>query len=217
MIRYITLFFFLASSLARAELVFETLTVDGGKAQMSDKQFTAEFPFKNTGDSTVKILSINSSCGCTTPTLEKKDYAPGESGVITAKFDFGPRTGYQEKKITVITDGAEDNERTVLKLAVTIPQIVNVEPRVLTWKEEQPLPKSVKITLGEGLKATVRIKEPTPAGFEYTLEPATEEGVDYLLTFKPLDGDNKRAKVDLEVVDERGEVIATSFTFGIIR
>lgn len=217
MIRILVLGIVLFSSLAYGGLTFETLEVDGGKAAMTDKEFTAKFPFKNDGEETVKILAVNSSCGCTTPTLAKKEYAPGESGEITAKFDFGSRTGHQQKKITVITDGDQGNERTVLRLSVEIPRVIDLEPRVLMWKGEGIGPKSIKVKLGEGLKADVRMKQPLPAGFDYSLEPATEEGVDYLLTFTPQDDTNKRAKIDLEVVDAQGQVIANSFAFGIMR
>jgi len=219
MIRAIFILFLVGVSLARAELVFETLDIDGGRADISDTKFVGKFPFKNTGDETVKIMAVNSSCGCTTPTLPKKEYLPGESGVITATFEFGARTGHQQKKITVVTNDGTPNKRTVLSLEVVIPRVLDVSPRVVVWdtKKSESGPKSFKMKLDDQVKAEIRFKEPTPEGFEFSLSPSDEEGVDYVLTMTPDSMDRKRGKLDIEVVDENGEVIATSYAFGIIR
>lgn len=47
---------------------------------------TCEFKFKNIGDATLKIKKIKPTCGCTIPSLSKKQYEPGEEGVIKVKY-----------------------------------------------------------------------------------------------------------------------------------
>ena len=50
------------------------------------------FAFRNIGDDPVTIMRVTSSCGCTTPRLDKRTYAPSESGAITARFEIGQRS-----------------------------------------------------------------------------------------------------------------------------
>ena len=73
-------------------------------AKPQDKVLVTKFRFTNVGTSPVKITDLRPSCGCTTAVLEKKEYAPGESGEIEAKFKFNGRVGHQEKWIVVTTD-----------------------------------------------------------------------------------------------------------------
>ena len=90
---------------AQAGLNFETTTLDV-KADSGVAQLAVKFPFKNTGDKKVTIFSAESDCGCTTTGLEKKEYEPGESGVITANFAVGDRVGPQSKQIRSHPEGS---------------------------------------------------------------------------------------------------------------
>ncbi len=76
------------------------------------------FAFTNNSDQTVTIKSVRSSCGCTVPELEKREFQPAESGEIKALFTFGTRTGAQRKSISVVTDEPDQEEpRTIGKLS----------------------------------------------------------------------------------------------------
>lgn len=63
----------------------------------------------------------------------KKEYVPGESGELAARFDFAGRTGLQKKSILVVTKDTI-NEPVILRLLVTIPEAVSVEPEVVFWR-----------------------------------------------------------------------------------
>lgn len=45
------------------------------------------FRFKNSGSKNLIFSSVSASCGCTVPEKPERPYAPGEEGVIKAKFD----------------------------------------------------------------------------------------------------------------------------------
>ncbi len=62
------------------------------------------FKFTNTGSEPLVIEDIRSTCGCTVPELEKKEYAPGESGEVKVIFNPHNRKGVNERTITVITN-----------------------------------------------------------------------------------------------------------------
>ncbi|MBL7860666.1 MAG: DUF1573 domain-containing protein [Cyclobacteriaceae bacterium] len=63
-----------------------------------------EFTFTNTSTRPIKILSVQASCGCTTPGWSKDLIPPGQSGYIKASFDPKGRPGYFNKTLSVTTD-----------------------------------------------------------------------------------------------------------------
>jgi hypothetical protein len=113
--------------------------------KFGDKEVRRIFKFKNDGDYAVTFNSITSSCGCTTTSLDKLTYLPGEEGEIEAIFTIGQREGFQRKKITVLTDDS-DNARYELILEVNIPKIAEINTRLLYWKKDESLdPKTITI------------------------------------------------------------------------
>ncbi len=119
-----------------------------GNATSGQESFAAVFAFKNTGDKPVRIISIQSSCGCTTATAEKMTYAPGETGELKAQVDLRGRSGHQEKIITVTTDDAPDTPVSLI-LSLNVPSVVDILPRLLVWSHGgKAEPKEVTITAG---------------------------------------------------------------------
>jgi hypothetical protein len=76
---------------------FGTVTEDGGPA-------VHEFVFTNASGRPMKILSVQASCGCTTPDWSREVVAPGKTGYIQASFNPKGRPGYFNKTLTVTTD-----------------------------------------------------------------------------------------------------------------
>ena len=99
----------------------------------ADASVVAKYRFTNTGTNPVTIDSVRTSCGCTTATLTKKEYLPGESGEIEAHFDIGGRVGHQEKSILVTTSDAPQKPD-VLHLIVNIPESVKITPEMVLWR-----------------------------------------------------------------------------------
>jgi hypothetical protein len=105
---------------ARAGLVWERETIDAA-AQPGQKVVHVEFPFRNSGDKPVTIVSVETSCRCTSADSSKKVYAPGEKDAISVDFTVGGQEGVAVKSVTVTTDGPELTPFT-LTLRVTIPR-----------------------------------------------------------------------------------------------
>jgi FtsP/CotA-like multicopper oxidase with cupredoxin domain len=124
--------FFAAAALCRGALTWEKTQIDA-VAPIEQERMEAKFPFKNTSDSSVTIVSVHTSCGCTTATLEKHTYAPGESGEIHTVFSFEGRTGNQEKTIQVTT--SDSTAPTTLVLRVAVLEAFTIKPRILVWKK----------------------------------------------------------------------------------
>ncbi len=82
------------------------------------------FPFRNSGDKPVTIVSVDTSCRCTSAETAKDTYAPGEKGILAVEMKIGGQEGVVDKSVTVTTDGAEPAPF-VLSLRVTIPPTGN--------------------------------------------------------------------------------------------
>lgn len=147
------------------------------------QEANASFAFTNTGDTPVSITAITSSCGCTTAELEKKTYAPGESGEIVAKFKIGGRQGLQTKTIQVKTD--DSDTPTVLTMKTLIPKLLDLQPAFVAWKRGvAPDARTVIARIGadEAVHIT-KIETDNPA-VQVQLEE-TEPGKTYRLTLFP--------------------------------
>ncbi|MEX0322327.1 MAG: DUF1573 domain-containing protein [Puniceicoccaceae bacterium] len=131
-----------------AELAFESESVEV-PASLMDEKIEAVFKFQNAGSKTVKISKVVASCGCTSPILNKKTYAPGEFGEIKAVFTFGSRIGKQEKRILVYTDDKKQ-EVIPLVLKTSIPNWVEMSTRLLKWRKDEP---------GKPLRFTVKVAD----------------------------------------------------------
>ena len=177
--------FLLLGGTASAELTWDKREIALTSAP-TEKSVTARFKFKNAGTTPVKIVSVKNSCSCTTAALEKTEYSPNESGEIVVTFELGERTGVQSKTILVQTNDPQSSD-TTLKLAVTIPTIVDIKPGLLFWKTGTPnKAKSVSIKIPETSPArliTVESASDTISAKLVTLKPGSE----YSLQVTPLD------------------------------
>jgi hypothetical protein len=124
-------------------------------AKPLDKVVVAKFRFTNVGTTSLKITDLRPSCGCTTAFLEKKEYGPGESGEIEAKFKLNGRIGHQEKWIVVTTDWVPP-QPTILRFAVNIPPAITIQPELVLWRVgDQLKPKTVRIEVPDEISAKV--------------------------------------------------------------
>lgn len=92
--------FFSMAAMSQAVITFEKTEHDfaiiekGGEASY-------DFTFTNTGDSTLVISGVKTTCGCTSPTWTRTPVAPGESGIINVKYLTTNRPGRFSKRVTV--------------------------------------------------------------------------------------------------------------------
>src|ERR1700760_2185150 len=112
-----------------------------------DKEIWAHYTFHNLTANPVTIKSLRSSCGCTTAHLDKKTYAPGESGEVLLHFIFGDRKGFYRKTVTVTTDD-KDAQPEVINLLITINDPVTIAPALVFWRTgEANTAKDVQLTI----------------------------------------------------------------------
>jgi Protein of unknown function (DUF1573) len=59
------------------------------------------YRFKNTGQHNLIIADVTAGCGCTTPDKPEQPIAPGQEGVIKAKFNSQNHPGENRKDVYV--------------------------------------------------------------------------------------------------------------------
>lgn len=85
-------------------LFFKEKIHDFGEILEQQGNADYEFIFTNNSGRPVRVITVQASCGCTTPGWSKEAVAPGKSGFIKASYDPKNRPGYFNKSLTVTTD-----------------------------------------------------------------------------------------------------------------
>jgi hypothetical protein len=78
-----------------------------------DREIEISYRFKNTGTKNLVIENVSASCGCTIPEKPEKPFAPGEEGVIKAKFN-GSGHGTISKQVNVIANTKPQKEHSLI-------------------------------------------------------------------------------------------------------
>jgi len=70
---------------------------------------THDFILKNDTGKILNIKGVNTSCGCTVSTIEKKVLLPGESAKVSAKFNSKSYNGPVQQFVYVNTDKVDNS------------------------------------------------------------------------------------------------------------
>jgi hypothetical protein len=120
----------------------------------TDTDVKADYVFTVSGSEPVTIEDVIPSCGCTTTSLDKKTYQPGEKGHIPAKFNIGARTGVQHKTIRV--KFKNETAPTNLTLIVHIPELIKISPQFVYWMVgDVAQAKKIDLTVSPDAKVSV--------------------------------------------------------------
>jgi hypothetical protein len=124
-----------AQAQAAAAIVFDELEHDFGKVG-ADQTVKHTFKFKNTGDTTLVIGDIKTTCGCTGTLLSQREIAPGSDGSLEVSFHSGGSGGQRRKSIFV---SSNDPQKPSVKLDIAANVVVPVEvrPRTVYWVAEK--------------------------------------------------------------------------------
>ncbi len=95
------------------KIQFEKTTHDFGKIKEEIRKATYEFKFTNIGKGDLKILKVQTSCGCTASEYTKSPIKPGENGILKVTYSTTNRPSTFRKSITVTVNNP-DKPHTVL-------------------------------------------------------------------------------------------------------
>lgn len=102
---FVLVFVFCESWSQQAEpLLFQNKVHDFGNIQEQAGTAQHTFTFVNNSGRAIRILSVQPSCGCTTPGWTDQPVAAGKTGFVKANFDPAGRPGFFSKTLSVVTD-----------------------------------------------------------------------------------------------------------------
>lgn len=85
-------------------LLFKEKIFDFGEITEESGNADHEFRFTNNSGRSIKIISVQASCGCTTPGWTQELIPNGKEGFVKASYNPKGRPGYFNKSLTVTTD-----------------------------------------------------------------------------------------------------------------
>ncbi|WP_412062887.1 DUF1573 domain-containing protein [Rubrivirga sp. IMCC45206] len=119
-----------APASAQGRLAFEAATADLGRFAETGGPVTHTFRFTNAGDAPLRLVAVEASCGCTTPSWTQEPVAPGASGAVEVAYDPAGRPGDFEKTVFVRAEGAEPAAVTLRIAGVVRPALGETGVRV---------------------------------------------------------------------------------------
>ncbi|MBA3316141.1 MAG: DUF1573 domain-containing protein [Planctomycetota bacterium] len=149
-----------AKTAERPALAFREYMLNLGRVP-EGRPVPARFWFTNTGDAPLTILDFKPSCGCLTPQLDKRDFAPGEQGTFVVVADTAG-TSLSEKSdetgnldqvkqhfVDVRYDAGDGERFERVNIKFVLPaRRVTVEPRSLLVYQfnDQPTDREIVVT-----------------------------------------------------------------------
>ena len=120
------------------------------------------FKFTNIGEDTLIISDIRSTCGCSVPSLPKKEYAPGESGSVEVRFTAPGVEGDVVKHLYIQSNDRQNPEAELIVKAKVVTR-VKFEPELmkLSLKEENAGCLPIKLSSTDGVSFAVTKFEAT--------------------------------------------------------
>ncbi|WP_412067382.1 DUF1573 domain-containing protein [Rubrivirga sp. IMCC43871] len=115
---------------AQGRLAFELATADLGRFAETGGPVSHTFRFTNTGDAPLRLVAVEASCGCTTPSWTSAPVAPGGSGAVEVAYDPAGRPGDFEKAVFVQAEGAEPAAVTLRIEGIVRPALADTGVRV---------------------------------------------------------------------------------------
>ena len=94
------------------------------------------FKFINNGTKDFKVDHIKSTCGCTVPELDKKEYKPGEAGEIKVRYTSSSSEGEVTKHLYVFSN--VKGERTELKIKSEVVLQLELNKKKIELRLDKP-------------------------------------------------------------------------------
>lgn len=92
------------SVMGQGKMTFIKEVHDFGHINEEDEFAEHTFIFTNTGNQPLKIATVKTSCGCTTPFWSKEEILPGDTGRVSARYNTINRPGPFNKSLQVSSD-----------------------------------------------------------------------------------------------------------------
>ena len=131
---------------AYADLHFPQVTADLGQVRGAT-MLAHRFTFTNSGPDAVEIIETRPTCGCSTSSLEKRSYQPGESGTLVLEINtLSQPAGNNTWGVHVHYRVGEQMRETLLCVTGHVIKDVTVQPAAMTVQTDAALAHEIVIT-----------------------------------------------------------------------
>jgi len=103
-------------------------TIDLGE-HLRGKEVKREIEFRNSGDQDLKIVSVSTTCGCSSALITSDVIKPGETGKISFTFN-GNANGTVTKGIAIATNEPTNNMHNI-SITMTMVEPLSLEPSAI--------------------------------------------------------------------------------------
>lgn len=130
---------------------------------------------------------------------------PGQSALLEYRIPLDRKTGEFERTIRVKTDAARDNQQELV-LKFTVPELVTVEPKILSWMpdEDHALPKVLTVVAGSDRPVKVLKAESLRGFFDVKVKPV-KDGREYQVIVTPKTAGKIKAEYEVKWKKEEAE------------
>ena len=174
------------------EITVEKAVHDFGEIGPGAKKY-CEFKFTNTGDSLLKITKVSRTCGCTPFTLEKNEYAPGESGTLKVKYNAGGLSGSVNRRLFIYSNDKERPKVTLTVRAKIVQKVAHEPDKLhLLFKDENASCPEITLTSVDGQPFAIKYFKSTANTLTADYD-SSKEATRFVL----------QPKVDIEKLRER--------------
>jgi len=166
------------------KITFDNVVYDFGDVA-AGRKYTGEFKFTNTGDGLLKITEVKKCCGVVAK-LSKKEFEPGENGVLKVEYLSGPNASTM-RRLLYVNSNDTANPEVVLTIKAKVTPKVAYEPQrlnlmltdknagcpniTLTSLDNQPF--SIKTFQSTGESITIDV-DPSVKATKFVLQPKVD-------------------------------------------
>lgn len=195
------------------KLTFEKNAFDFGEVG-PNKKCTGQIKFTNTGDALLKITKVAECCGIVTK-LDKKEYAPGESGALQIEWNSGPRESSMKRELTIHTNDPITPSSSITLTATVMLQIVWEPERLRLFLEEENsgCPKITVSCLDNQPFSILEFKSTNDcitADFDSSVE-ATKFVLEPRVNIEAIP-ENKKGRVNINLTHPEGKIATILFS-----
>lgn len=132
---------------AQPKLIIEKSNIDLGTIYNGMVK-KARIVLKNSGKDTLKILGVQTSCGCTTAKQPKSALKPGESDVVEIEFNSTGWNGKVTKHVMIQSNDPANPTATIMLVSDVVQELQPVGGASVLWLGSLPIGKEVIHTVG---------------------------------------------------------------------
>lgn len=135
-----------------------------------------EFELRNEGAANLEIKSLQASCGCTRPEIDREVLRPGDVAVVKVGFKPFGRSGVQNQRITISTNDPE-RPTAIVRVRADVQPRMFIEPKVLQFASMargESKTVTMKVSGRESNFEITDIKFPARGDFSYEIEGPVE-------------------------------------------